>query len=206
MWVMYTVPRIVYVPVLCSRKRERKRCWDLMGSLINGCFDSFNFHTCTNAHTHSHIQYTYKVIFRHPDSLQRYECAMLAASLFQLPSAPGSSSFLMVLDGVNTTAAEGKDFCSPTIMSHKAVITRCWEWLVYVRSRRVCSTKRPMKFGFCNTVWNVLLYNKYIKLGSVVNLQVQKCYFYIEMLFRRRHTCHCERASEAKVRGREKEK
>ena len=66
--------------------------------------------------------------------------------------------------------------------------------------------KAAEKFGFCNTAWNVLLYNKYIKLGSVVNLQVQRCYFYIEMLFRRRHTCHCERASEAKVRGREREK
>lgn len=81
--------------------------------------------TPAQMHTHIHTYSTYKVIFRHPDSLQRYECATLAASLFQLPSAPGSSSFLMVLDGVNTTAAEGKDFCSPTIMSHKAVITRC---------------------------------------------------------------------------------
>lgn len=96
----------------------------------------------TLTHTRSHILYTYKVIFCRPDSLQCYECAMLAASVFQLPSAPGSSSSLMVLGRENTTAAEGKDFCRLTIMSRKAVIVRCWEWIVCVRSHCVWSTKQ----------------------------------------------------------------
>lgn len=52
--------------------------------------------------------------------------AMLAASVFHLPSAPGSMQQLF--DGrENTTAVEGKDFCRLTIMSHKAVIVWCRE-------------------------------------------------------------------------------
>ena len=80
-------------------------------------------HSHSYTHTHSHTQYTYKVVFCHPDSLQCYECAMLAEhQFFQLPSFPGSRGSLMVLGQENTAAVEGKDFRRLTIMSLKAVM------------------------------------------------------------------------------------
>lgn len=118
-------------------------------------------------YTHiSHIQYTYKVIFCHPDSLQCYECATLAASVFQLPSAPGSSSSLMVLGRENTTAVEGKDSCCLTVMSHKAVIVQLLAVTLCMYGHAVFDPQSGYEFGSCDIMWNVLLHNKYIKLGS----------------------------------------
>lgn len=89
------------------------------------------------SHLHTHID-TYGTHtlghFCLPDSLQCYECAMLAPSVFHLSSALGSMQQLFVghRSRENTAAVEGKNF-GHLMMSHKAFIFRA-------ETQHVCPT------------------------------------------------------------------
>lgn len=66
----------------------------------------------------------------------------------------------------------------------------CTERDSYMNSRTVFDSQSGWEVWIQQYCVNVLWHNKCIKHGSADSLLAQLCYFYLEVLFRKGHTCH----------------